>query len=299
MTDSPTPASHRGTAGYLRYPGLLARGQASSAVEVRRDGKRVDLVIGDGTRLNTLVPEIVVPLREALERYGRDPEVRVIVLCGGGAAFSAGGDLAMMESAVRQLGDPDDRDGTASIWRWIRREFGGVVRAIARSEAPVIAAVDGPAAGVGLAFALASDIVVASDRALLVPAFGRIGLVPEVGTSWALTRALGRAGAFARYLTGEPIAAAEALDLGLVQEVVPAAELGAAADRWAGLVQAQPEQALQLTKVLLRQAADSSWEHALVAEEFAEPQCFVSGDFADAIRTFPAALKDVERYAAD
>ncbi|WP_320672542.1 enoyl-CoA hydratase/isomerase family protein [Patulibacter defluvii] len=289
---------HRGTAGYLRYEGLVAQGQRDSAVDVRRDGARVDLVLGDGQRLNTLIPEIVVPLREALERFGRDPEVRAIVVRGGGQAFSAGGDLAMMEAAVRQLRHADDRDGTASIWRWIRREFGGVVRAIARSEAPVIAAVDGPAAGVGLAFALASDLVVATDRAVLVPAFGRIGLVPEVGTSWTMTRALGRAGAFARYLTGEPISAAEALDLGLVQEVVPAAELDAAVDRWVGLVAAQPEQALQLTKVLLRQAADSSWDHALVAEEFAEPQCFVNGDFADAIHRFPAAEKDVERYAA-
>lgn len=87
-----------------------------------------------------------------------------------------------------------------------------------------IAAVNGSAAGVGLAFALACDIIIASERAVLVPAFGRLGLVPEVGTSWLLTRRLGYQGALALYVRGGHIEAEEALRLGLVQEVRPPEE---------------------------------------------------------------------------
>ena len=111
-------------------------------------------------------------------------------------------------------------EGVADVWRWIRREFGGVARLIAGSDTYFVAALNGAAAGVGLAWALTCDLVIASDRTVIVPAFGRLGLIPEVGTSWALTRRLGYHGALAYYLRGDHIDAQTALRLGLVQEVV-------------------------------------------------------------------------------
>jgi 2-(1,2-epoxy-1,2-dihydrophenyl)acetyl-CoA isomerase len=150
-------------------------------------------------------------------------------------------------------------------------------------DKPVIAAVNGAAAGVGLAYVLASDIVVASERATLVPAFGRIGLIPEVGTSWLLARRLGHQGAMAFYAQGEHVSAATARDMGLVAEVVPHDELMAAADRWCDRFAAMPPYAPRMAKVLLRQAADMSWEQALTTEEFAEPACFTTGPFATAV----------------
>src|SRR5205085_1344778 len=149
------------------------------------------------------------------------------------------------------------------IWRWIRHEFGGIARLIARSDTTFIAALNGPAAGVGLAWALSCDLVVASERALIVPAFGRLGLLPEVGTSWALTRHLGYQGAFAYYLRGEHVDAETALRIGLVQEVVAHERLREAAEAWCQRVAAMPAHAMEMTKPLLRAVADASWEGAL------------------------------------
>jgi len=134
--------------------------------------------------------------------------------------------MAAGNRAIRDAGNPSD---TADAWRWIRRQFGGVARIITSTDKLFVAALNGPAAGVGLAWALACDIVLASERAVLVPAFGRLGLVPEVGTSWLLTRRLGYHGAIAYYLRGRHIGAEDALELGLVEEVHPHDELLAAA----------------------------------------------------------------------
>jgi 2-(1,2-epoxy-1,2-dihydrophenyl)acetyl-CoA isomerase len=189
-------------------------------------------------------------------------------------AFSAGGDLELIETgsnAIREATEPAD---TTDAWRWIRRQFGGVVRTIASTDKAFIAAINGPAAGVGLAFALACDIIIASERAVLVPAFGRLGLVPEVGTSWLLTRRLGYHEALALYVRGGHIDAEEALRLGLVQEVHPHEQLLGEAERWCERVGKLPAHAFEMTKPLLRAAADSSWEQSLALEEYAEGNCF-------------------------
>jgi len=187
----------------------------------------------------------------------------------------------MMQDTPAALASPE---GATDIWRWIRYEFGGIVRLIARSDTAFIAAINGPAAGVGLAWALTCDLAIASERARIVPAFGRLGLLPEVGTSWALTRRLGYQGAFAYYAGGEHLDAERARELGLVHEVVPHEELLAAADAWCTRIAALPPHALAMTKPLLRAAADGSWDSTLAMEEFAEPQCFTTADFQDAVR---------------
>lgn len=111
-------------------------------------------------------------------------------------------------------------EGATAMWSWIRYQFGGVVRLITRSDKVFVAAVGGAAAGVALAFALACDLIVASERARLLLAFGKIGLVPEVGTSWLLTRRLGYQKTFELFVGGEILTADEAARLGLVNQVV-------------------------------------------------------------------------------
>jgi 2-(1,2-epoxy-1,2-dihydrophenyl)acetyl-CoA isomerase len=187
----------------------------------------------------------------------------------------------MMTLAETHLGD---EEGAADIWRWIRYEFGGILRLIARTDKAFVAALNGPAAGVGLAWALTCDVIVASERALIVPAFGRLGLLPEVGTSWALTRRLGYQGAFAFFARGRHLSATEAHELGLVQEVVPHDELLAAADRWCDDVAQLPPHALAMAKPLLRAAADAPWDASLALEEFAEPTCFTTDRFQANVR---------------
>ena len=161
-----------------------------------------------------------------------------------------------------------------------------------RTDKAFIAAINGPAAGVGLAFALTCDLAIASERALLVPAFGRLGLLPEVGTSWALTRRLGYQGAFAFFAGGRHIDAAEAKELGLVHEVVPHDGLLAAADEWADRIAELAPHALAMSKPLLRATADASWDGALTMEEYAEPNCFTTERFQAAVAAMRSSNDD-------
>ncbi len=264
------------------YEDLVSSGREHSdaVVGVERQADRAVVTLDDPAKLNVLSAPLVQQLRAALEELVADPAIRSIVLTGADPGFSAGGDLRMMEQAPAALASPE---GATDIWRWIRYEFGGIVRLIARSDTAFIAAINGPAAGVGLAWALTCDLAIASERARIVPAFGRLGLLPEVGTSWALTRRLGYQGAFAYYAGGEELDAACAQELGLVHQVVAHEQLLAAADAWCTRIAALPPHALAMTKPLLRAAADGSWESTLAMEEFAEPQCFTTGAFQQAV----------------
>lgn len=266
------------------YATLRAQGDDPDApvrVRVDRHGDRAVVTLTEPERLNVLSAPLVRQLRAALEELADDAAIRSIVLTGTDPGFCAGGDFRMMQVGIEHLsGDP----GTTDIWRWIRREFGGIARLLTRSDTTFIAAINGPAAGVGLAWALTCDIALASDRALLVPAFGKLGLLPEVGTSWALTRRLGYQATYAYYLRGDHIDAHEALRIGLVQQVVPHEGLLAAADAWCDRVTAIAPHAMEMTKPLLRAASDASWDATLTLEEFAEPSCFTTHAFAQALR---------------
>ncbi len=238
------------------------------------DGSRATITINDPGRLNALSPAVMVQLVASVDRVAREPEVRTVVLTGTDPAFSAGGDLRMISSGSASIRDHDQPADTSDSWRWIRHQFGGVVRRIVGSEKCFVAAINGPAAGVGLAFALSCDVLLMSERAVLVPAFGRLGLVPEVGTSWFLTRRLGYQASIALYVRGRHIEAQDALRLGLVQEVHPHEELLPAANRWCEDVENLPAHSFPMSKSVLREAADATWQGSLAIEEFAEANCF-------------------------
>jgi len=266
-----------------------ARADERELVEVERLGDRAVVRLCDPGKRNVLSAPLMVQLLARTEELARDESIRAIVLAGEGKSFSTGGDLRMMRDAVQRFADPSDEEGATLPWQWIRYQFGAMVRLIGRTDKAFIAALGGPAAGVGLAFALTCDLAVAAEDAVIVPAFGKLGLVPEVGTSWALNRALGYRRAFAYYVGGEHIDAQRALELGLVNEVVPAAELMDAAMRWCDRIASLPKHALPIAKPLLRAGADLSWEHALTMEEFAEPMCFTTGGFARGVGSVIAA----------
>jgi 2-(1,2-epoxy-1,2-dihydrophenyl)acetyl-CoA isomerase len=260
------------------YEKLVGDGRASEQelVRVERGADRATVTLDDPDKLNVLTAPLVAQLKRALDELTSDRSIRSIVLTGSDPGFSAGGDLRMMRDAPEALAS---EEGATDIWRWIRYEFGAVVRLIARSDTAFIAAINGPAAGVGLAWALTCDLALASERARIVPAFGRLGLLPEVGTSWAITRRLGYQGAFAYYASGEHLDAQRARELGIVHDVVPHESLLERADEWCTRISALPPHAMTMTKPLLRAAADGTWESTLAMEEFAEPQCFTTGAF--------------------
>lgn len=270
------------------YTRMVADGedpQAPRRIRVERRGDRAVVTLDEPDRLNVLSAPLVRQLRRALEELVIDADVRSVVITGADPGFSAGGDLKMMRAAIERL---TEAQGVADVWRWIRREFGGIARLIAGSDTIFIAALNGAATGVGLAWALTCDLTIASERAVIVPAFGRLGLLPEVGTSWALTRSLGYRGALAYYLRGEHIDARTAQRLGLVQEVVAHDQLLSAADEWCSRVSAMPTHAVAMTKPLLRAVADAGWHDALTLEEFAEPTCFTTAAFADSVHAMLA-----------
>lgn len=252
-------------------------------VAVSREGSLATIRMDDPGHLNALSAPLTLQVLEALTELDRDPEIRTIVLTGTDPAFSAGGDLRLMEGYAHPMTD-EGAQGSTAVWRWIRRQFGGVARLIAATDTAVVAAVNGPAAGVALAWALTCDVVVASERARLVPAFGRIGLVPEVGSSWALTRRLGYQGAFALFASGRVLDGQAMFDAGLATEVVPHAELLPAARAWSERIDALPEHVVPMMKPLLRGAADQTWGQAIATEEFAEPLCFTTHAHRSAVR---------------
>jgi 2-(1,2-epoxy-1,2-dihydrophenyl)acetyl-CoA isomerase len=258
-----------------------ASAHAGELVLVERDGARAVVTMNDPERLNPLSAELTVELRRRLEELARDEALRSIVLTGTDPAFSAGGDLRLMRDAAQPM--LAEGAGAPELWRWIRMEFGGIARLITRTDKAFIAAVNGHAAGVGLAFALSCDLILVSERAVLVPAFGRIGLLPEVGTSWTLTRRIGYQRTFELFAGGRHLSGAEAEELGIANSLHPHEELLGAARAWAERIEALPEHVLKMMKPLLRTAADASWETSIAMEEFAEPQTFTTPAHREAV----------------
>ncbi len=268
----------------LTYEDVVARARSDSRplVAVERTGAHAVVTLNDAERLNPLSAALTVQLHDALAELARDPGLRAIVLTGADPAFSAGGDLRLIQDVGQRL-LAESPAGATDIWRWIRNQFGAIARLITRTDKAFVAAVNGPAAGVGLAFALACDVLLLSDRARIVPAFGRIGLVPEVGSSWYLTRRLGYQRTFGMYASGEHLDAQRAFELGIGNELVPHERLLEAALDWCEKIEAMPRHVIEISKPLLRQCADMTWEQAIAVEELAEPMCFTTTAHAEGV----------------
>jgi 2-(1,2-epoxy-1,2-dihydrophenyl)acetyl-CoA isomerase len=259
------------------------REDTTRLVAVERPAAGVAVVrMDDPDNQNALGGLLSVQLRDTLEATLRDPSVRAVILTGADPAFSVGGDWKLMRDRAHTY--TERAEGTTGLWQWIRQQFGGVARLITQSDTPVIAAINGAAAGVALAWALNCDLIVASERARLVTAFGRIGLVPEVGTNWLLTRRVGYAKAFELFVRGNVLSAGEALELGLVNEVVAHADLLPAALKWGERITRLPDHVVGMTKPLMRNAADMSWHQAILTEEFAEPNTFTTQSHQEVVR---------------
>jgi 2-(1,2-epoxy-1,2-dihydrophenyl)acetyl-CoA isomerase len=242
-------------------------------VEVARDGAVMTVTLNRPDVLNALTASMHELLAKAF-RDARDAEVRAVVVTGAGRGFCVGQDLS------------EFREGARDVAERIRSQYGPNVLAIRRLEKPVIAAVNGPAAGAGLAFALACDVRVASDQARLVPAFVNVGLVPDSGGSHFLTRILGPARAAEWMLSGRRLGADEALAWGLVSEVVPAADLPARATEQAATLAAMATGAIAMHKRLFDLAARTTLDEQLELEAQMQSAAARSDDFAEGVAAF-------------
>lgn len=245
-----------------------------SNVLVHRDGAVTTIELNRAAQLNALDAETRRALANALAEAA-DDRVRAVVLTGTGRAFCAGQDLA----AASELADAGDT---------VARTYNPLVRAITGMAKPVIAAVNGPAVGAGMGLALACDLVVMAAGASFSCAFGKMALVPDTGTSWFLARRIGHARAFEAAVSGRKIAAAEALALGLANQVVPDGELRAVAAASADELAAGPALAFALTKRLLLAAAEQPLDAILEMEALSQGQAAASEDHTERRAAFLA-----------
>jgi len=242
-------------------------------VELTRDGGVLTITLNRPDVLNALNHAVHEGLHAALAE-ARDPAVRVVVITGAGRGFCVGQDLQ------------EFRDGASDVAGHLRSTYHVTVLGIRSLEKPVLAAVNGPAAGAGLSLALACDVRIASDRASFVPAFSGIGLVPDSGGTWLARRLLGQARAFEWLSTGRKLPPLEALEWGLVSEVVPEAGFAERtheiAQRWASL----PTRAVWETKRLLDTAETSTFEEQLEREAETQAVLTQTNDFAEGVAAF-------------
>jgi 2-(1,2-epoxy-1,2-dihydrophenyl)acetyl-CoA isomerase len=219
------------------------------------DGAIATITLDRPDALNALDAALRNELLAAFRAAGRDQGVRVVVLTGAGRAFCAGQDL-------RETGGP----GSPPLSAVLRDAYNPLILAIRRLEKPVIAAVNGVAAGAGASLALACDLRVAADTASFVLAFGRVGLVPDSGATWVLPRLVGPARAAELAFLGDPVTPTDAERWGLVNRVVPAAGLIAETRAIAGRLAEGAPRALALTKRALNRSLEASLEDQLEYE---------------------------------
>ena len=242
-------------------------------VETSRDGAVLTITLNRPDVLNAFNRAMHDALAAVLKE-ARDAEVRAVVVTGAGRGFCVGQDLTEFREAS---GDIADR---------LRGSYHPNVKAVRALEKPVIAAVNGPAAGAGLSFAAACDIRIAADSATFVPAFVNIGLVPDSGGTFFIARLLGPVRAFEWMTSGRRLSAAEAHAWGLVSEVVEADRLPERAAELAATLAAMPTRAIGMTKRLFDAAPTNSLDEQLELEAQLQSAATQSEDFREGVTAF-------------
>jgi enoyl-CoA hydratase/carnithine racemase len=220
-------------------------------------------------------------LAGAVARAAADSTVSCVILTGAGSAFCAGGDLrALQGDGLARMAQPVDT--RANYRRGVHR----AVRALWECELPLIAAVNGPAMGLGLDLACLCDIRLAAESARFASSFIKLGLVPGDGGAWILSRAVGASRAAELILTGDPIGAEEALAAGLVSRVVSDAALPEAARELAQRISANPGKTLRLSKRLLREGQQQRLDDVLELSAAFQALAHETADHAEALAAF-------------
>jgi 2-(1,2-epoxy-1,2-dihydrophenyl)acetyl-CoA isomerase len=247
------------------------------SVDLTVDGAVATIVLNRPEKLNALTVEMRESLAEMFVRLRFDDAVRAIVVAGAGRAFCSGADVDRMAGRAEDLRAGRER---------MQRGAHTFIRALHAIEKPVIAAVRGPAVGIGWSLALACDLVVAAKSARFSQIFRRIGLAPDGGAIWFLTRRIGMAKAKELVFSARFVEAEEALALGLVNHVVEDDELEARTAALAADLAAAPTFALGLAKKLFHAAVGPSLEEYLEIESLVQPQLHHTQDNAEGVAAF-------------
>ncbi len=225
--------------------------------------------------LNSFDRRMKEELLAAFKAVERDRAVRAVVLTGAGRAFSAGQDL-------RERQQP----GSSDLGTELRERYNPLVLAMRRLEKPIVGAINGVAAGAGCSIALACDLRIASETASFIEVFGRVGLVPDTGSTWFLPRLVGYARAAEMVFTTDPVSASDAERIGLVNRVVPADSLMDEARALAGRLAAAAPLAIGLAKRALNRALESDLASSLEYEAQLQGIAGRSGDHAEGVAAF-------------
>ncbi|MGK7310880.1 MAG: enoyl-CoA hydratase/isomerase family protein [Candidatus Longimicrobiales bacterium M2_2A_002] len=245
---------------------------------VERDGNLGWVRINRPERLNALVGDMRDRIAAALAELDDDDAVRCVAITGAGRAFSTGGDVAYM-AELAEAGDVD-------AFRELVEAGVRVIKRIDQMKKPVIAAVNGAAAGAGASLALACDLRIASRNASIGLTFTRIGLHPDWGGAYFLPRLIGSAVAAELVFTGGMINARRAERLGLVNKVVPAEELAGAVQGLAGQIAGGPPEVIAAAKKTLRRSLAADLDEILEMEKRAQLEAFQSPDFSEGVQAF-------------
>jgi 2-(1,2-epoxy-1,2-dihydrophenyl)acetyl-CoA isomerase len=251
-----------------------------------RDNGLATITLNAPDKLNAVSRKMIAEIKTCWEELAADSSVRAVLLTGAGRGFCAGADLA----------DPDrEASATADSGAALDKYFNPTIRAMRALPKPIVSAVNGVAAGVGMSFALASDIAIAGKSASFLQAFARIGLLPDGGSTWFLPRLVGEQRARALAMLAPQISAQQAKDWGLIWDVVDDAELMKTATDLARRLADGPTMALSRIKEALGRASGNTLSQQLDVERDFQRELGRSSDFKEGVAAFLAKRKPAFR----
>jgi 2-(1,2-epoxy-1,2-dihydrophenyl)acetyl-CoA isomerase len=249
---------------------------AEQTVLYRVENGVATITLNRPERRNAVTPAMLQALHEQFVQAGQDENVRAVLLTGAGKGFCAGQDLSVFGGVP----EPEAvRDVVLNYYR-------PMIESICQLEKPVIAAINGVAAGAGASLALACDLRIMAEDASILMAFSNIGLVPDAGASWFLTRLVGYSRAYEIAITGERVTALRCLELGLANRITAVNALAADAEQWAQQLAQRPTMALGLTKRVMLQATQQDLAAILVAEAELQAQAITTADHREGVKAF-------------
>jgi len=263
---------------------------ATAPAKVRTEVRdRIGIItLNDPATLNAAGLDLMADLHGAFARFVADPNVRAIVITGEGRGFCSGANLSGGGAGSATVADPNGPNQA------LLKVYNPFVSAVRKSPKPLVAAVNGVAAGVGASLALVCDLCVAGESAYFLQAFRRIGLVPDGGATYMLPRLIGKARAMELTLLGEKLPAKTALEWGMINRCVPDAELMSAALELAKALADGPA-SLGYTRNLIWASLDASWHDQVEGEAFAQGHAGRTEDAREGIMAFvqkrPAQFK--------
>ena len=246
-------------------------------VRMKREGSVAVITLDRPDKFNAVNSQMHADLAAAFSQVARDRDVRAVLVAAEGKAFCAGQDLTEFAGMNREDFRVDDH---------VRRTFNQLVMRMRSLELPIVAAVNGVAAGAGASIALAADIRICSDKASFLQAFVRIGLVPDTGSTWLLPQLVGPERALELTWTGRPVDAEEAVRIGMATKVVPHEQLHAEALAFATHLASLPTRTIGMTKRAIYRAATVDLPDALEYEAQLQQAAMATTDHLEGVTAF-------------